>query len=262
MRSITINMIFLLSLIFSGCRSGAPVTESSLTSSLNQEFALLEKDFNSALANQVDLLSSQNFKAAHKFYIDAKKSLNNPVKKGETLQLITNARSYLYLAREEAKMAYTKVKDIIVARQLAVKAGAAIYYPSRIERADTILNRLSSKEQLSTAEELEKKFSTLKDIYSRLEMAAIKHHHLNEAKMTIAMAIKEGARRFVPLNLSEAVRNYRETSAYIESNPHDFEEIKRLSQEANQSAFLLLQSTKEALAMYEDKISTRQSAVK
>ena len=82
--------------------------------------------------------------------------------------------------------------------------------------------------------------------------------------------LEDGAEKNAAQNLVVAQKNYRDASFYIDSHRHEVNQIKALSNTANQSAYQLLQLTHEfpnkiseekMASTIEDQISTTLSAV-
>ncbi|MBC7537974.1 MAG: OmpA family protein [Bacteriovorax sp.] len=281
MKSSYLIAFFLICFLFFGCSRSPPVQETPKTVNVVEEFKSLNADMNSALANQVDVLSPRNFHVATEYLDDARKSIEKQKVPSETSHQITIARSYLNRANEAAKFSHQNIQDVIIARQLAVSAGAFGFFRSEFQRADNILKNITTDLEYNNIANVEKMRSALKTAYSELELAAIKRQNLTEARLTIALAVKDGAKKFAPQTLVTIIKNFNETSAYITTHPHEVDQIATRSRETNQSAYQLLQTTheladtnkmsQEKLATtkmrgkenksIEDRISTGQSAV-
>ena len=186
-----ITAFLFICLIFFGCSRNPTIQKISTTEDANLKFSLLTHEMDSALANQLDILSPRNFQVAKGYFEDAKKSLDNQKDPKETLGQITRAHDYLFRANESAKFSHANIGNVIIARQLAMNAGATGLFISDFQRADNILRIITSDfEYNSNKMNTEKHRNALINIYSKLELAAIKHQNLAQARTTIAMAIR------------------------------------------------------------------------
>ncbi|MDD4973735.1 MAG: OmpA family protein [Bacteriovorax sp.] len=272
LKSNNLTACFFIFLFFGGCSSGQLNNEIPNIANVAQEFKSLDTDMNTALANQVDVLSPRNFHVANEYLEDARKSLEKQIDPKETLNQIATARTYLNRANGASMLSHRNIEDVVIARQLAVKAGAAGFFASDFQKTDDLLRNITSDLEYNNIVNVERNRKALKTIYLKLELAAIKHQNLAQARSTIAMAIKDGAKKYAPKSLETAINDYQNASVYIDSNRHEVDQIKTRSLAANQSAYQLLQITHESTgpqkksperlaSMKEDIITTRQSAI-
>lgn len=252
---------FTASLVFNlGCSSQEKTAAPEKTITTEQDIQILDKEMALARAQNVDLLSSQNFESASRFFVEAKKALSEGKPDSLIQHQLTSARNYLRLASESAHKDRSKFSTILTARQLAINEGAAAYYDDTFFRVDNLFKKMvlarNEKDKLNS----EKSRQTLSGIYQKLEVEAIKRQHLNDAKTNLNLAIAEGGRNMAPLTLSSALRDYKDSLNYIDQYPEDKIRIRELAREANQSAYLALQVTRENQES-QDTISTRQSGL-
>ena len=218
---------------------------------------------NTALAKKVDILSPRNFKEANKYLGNAKGYLEIQKDSQKALLQIALSRDYLDRANQVAILSHAKIEEVIVARQQAIEAGALHLYPAEFQKADNLLRNVTSDLEFNNIENVEKNRVPLKTTYSELEVAAIRYQNLSQARQMIVQAIKDGAKKYAPDTLAIAMKNYKDTYAYISASRNETDQIKIRSQTVNQSAKQLLQITERqnALADVEDQISTKQSAL-
>jgi len=236
-----------------------------------KEYQSLDKDINSALTNQVDVLSPRNFKIARTYTDDAKKNIDKLTLLQKDIQRqLTKARDYLNNASEAAKISHTHIEEVVTARQQAVTAGAPIFFLYDFQKADDLLRKVTSDLEINNTENSYQNSTLLQRTYSNLELRSIKHQNLAAARLTLIQAIKDGAKNYVPEKLKKALRDYKETLAYINDHRHDVAQIETRSREVNESANQILQSTHDLATStvtltedekLEDQIQTQQSAV-
>ena len=251
------QLVFFIFIIFFCSCSNCPSTN------VTQKFKLLENDMNTALAKKVDILSPRNFKEANKYLGNAKGYLEIQKDSQKALLQIALSRDYLDRANQVAILSHAKIEEVIVARQQAIEAGALHLYPAEFQKADNLLRNVTSDLEFNNIENVEKNRVPLKTTYSELEVAAIRYQNLSQARQMIVQAIKDGAKKYAPDTLAIAMKNYKDTYAYISASRNETDQIKIRSQTVNQSAKQLLQITERqnALADVEDQISTKQSAL-
>lgn len=274
--------MFFLFLLFEGYCNSLAAQENLDKIDVAQEFKSLNMDINSALTNQVDVLSPRNFKVANNYLEDAKKNLEkqNDLKKEIHHQIII-ARQYLNSANATARISHENIEDVVVARQQAVLAGAPVFFPYDFQKSDELLQKVTSELEYNNTQDVDKNRASLQTSYSDLELRSIKHQNLAEARLKLIQAIKDGAKIYAPEKYKMALRNYRETLEYITEHRHDVDQIKTRALAVNESADQLLQTThdvaeskkipsveiaetiskEESKGSFEDQIKVQQSAV-
>ncbi len=230
-----------------------------------QEVKTLEKDMSSALKNQADVLSPRNFKQANFYLEDAKKNLDKQSDlKKEIYRQITIARQYLNSANATANLSHKQIEDVLNSRKLAVVAGAPIFYATEFKKADEQLQKLTSELESNNTQNTEPNYSSLQTSYSNLELRAIKHKNLSQARITLVQAIDNGARIYAPEKFKMAMKNFKDTAVYIEEHRHDVAQIEARSLALNEVAADLLHSSQEVATeskSFEDVVKTKLSAV-
>lgn len=182
----------------------------------------------------------------------AKKNLDKQnILNKEIQREIRTARNYLK---------GTKHDEVALARQKALSAGAQVFFSTDFQKAEDQLK----KETLKNSD-------SLKNLYSDLELRAIRHQNLGQAGLTILQAVKDGAKTYAPEKLNDVLKKYKEVSVYINDHRYDVDEIKSGVQMVNEGANQLLQTTHEiaevkknagnSMASVEDVVATKQSAV-
>jgi outer membrane protein OmpA-like peptidoglycan-associated protein len=253
--------------------SGIEVLEFPENTSASQEIRKLETEINTAISEQVNVLSPSTFKIAQKSLEDAKLASENHNETNDVLHKIAIARAYLKRANQIAKRAHSNIKDVVFARQQAINAGAPVFFPNNFQKSDTLLQNLTLGFENDNSERSLENRSVLKEIYLDLELDAIKHVYLSHSRETIVRAINDGAKKIAPETLAIAVKNFKETFAYIRDHRHDLDQITKLSQNLSQNADQLMQITRvtqdntikgqsDERYAYIDQININQSALK
>jgi outer membrane protein OmpA-like peptidoglycan-associated protein len=238
------SFIFLLAI--AGCSSTPPIQEIPITANVTEEFNALDSKIKAAETNQLDLLSPHNFEKANAALKEAKKSLDNQKEPKETLHHIAIGQSYINRANEVSKLSQTNMEEVVIARQQAIDAGAPDFFSKDFDKADNRLRDVTSDLEDNKTKSAEKNRAALQASYIELEMAAIKHKHLNQAQVTINKAIKDGAKKYAPQTLAIAEKNYKDTEAYITANRHEWDQIKARSMAVIEDSDRLLKITHTA----------------
>jgi outer membrane protein OmpA-like peptidoglycan-associated protein len=253
--------------------SGIDIQEFSQDTSVSKEIMILETDINMAMSEQVNVLSPNNFKVAQKSLEEAKRSIDNHNETRDALHKIALGHAYLKRAYKIANIAHSNIEDVLVARRQAINAGAPVFFPNNFQKIDNLLKNITLGLENDNSERSPENRTTLKEIYLELELDAVKHVYLSRSRETIVKAINDGAKTLAPESLAIAVKNFRETFAYITEHRHDLNQITKLSQTVSQNADQVMQLTRVALEntknrnsderyAYLDQININQSALK
>lgn len=239
--------LFLLLALLSGCSSGLPIQEIPATANVVQELQSFDSAMNEAVGDQVNVLSPHNFKEAEVSLVDAKKGLEKQRESKYTLNKIATGRAYLKRAKEVASISHTNMEEVITARQQAIAAGAPGFFKSDFREADSELKEVAADVEANDLKTISKQRSTLQATYLDLELRAIKHANLVNAKTKIKQAVKLGAKKMAPQTLAIAEKNYIDTDAYITANRHEIDQIRARVAAVNQSADHLLTITQASI---------------
>ena len=237
-----------LALLMAGTSCGhAPVVEDyANTASSSQELASFADDMTAANAQQVNVLSPQHFKQAQDALNDAKRDQEHQKEAKVVLHRIAEGRVYLKQANAVAGVAHQNIEEVIQARTQAITAGAPGFLSVESRAADQELTNITSDIEKNDLNSAKKNSADLQAKYMVLELSAIKHTQLAEARNTIVVAVKEGARNFAPRSLALAEKTVSDADAYITANRHENEKIKEFSASALANANHLLKITRES----------------
>lgn len=259
-------------LLFSLFLFGFPKSISAQTYDvdLGLEIKSLTEEMNSALSEQLDVLSPDNFTKANAHLQKARINLDKQLAlKREAHNQLALARDFLGNAYATSTIAKKEINDVVVARLSAIAAEAPRFFPNDFKKTDAELLKTTKALEKNEFANTESSRLPLRVSYSDLELRSIRHQHLAPAGVAILQAIKEGAKQYAPTRLDQLVTRYKEVSDYIRNNRTNVDEIKARSVAIVENANQLLQSTRAIVAarnperptIREDVVTTRQASV-
>jgi hypothetical protein len=242
-----LNLLFSLLL---GCSSSIKKVEIPSNANPNEEIASFEDDIRFAEQNQVDVLASNNMQYARKYLKKAKTEREKNESGQEILESLEYGRGYLRLAIEDADEVRNAIPEVVLARQMALKADSAKTQPKRLAEIDEVLVKQSLHFENNKKGEISQKNRTeLQNDFLDLELRAIKSKYLAGSRSLIDDARKNKAESLSPLSLTDAEMKLINAEKVIESDRHDERAIRSATFEAEKSAQKLssvLASTKMA----------------
>lgn len=230
----------------SACSHGIAVQEFADTASPREEVTKLDTDMNTALHDQVNVLSPNNFEQAQDSLKEAKTSLDKQGSAQDTLHCVAQGRAYLNRANEFAQLSHANIEGVINAREQAIVAGAPKAFASDFKEADDSLRDVTSDIEKNELKSAIQNRSVLQVRYLDLELQSIKQARLGQARDTIDQSLKEGAKAFAPRSLALAEKSVQDTDAFITANRHETDQIKTRSDQTLQSADHLLKITRDS----------------
>lgn len=226
------SILTILLAFAASCAHEPAVQELPITASPNDEVTKLENDVNQAVADQVNVLSPDNFKRAKDNLEEAKESLRDNDDAKKILHEVSVARAYLTRAQDTAKATTDAMSDVVSARQLALKEGAKEAFSEDFAKADRDLTNLTKDVEEGDRGDVGKRRGELQARYMDLELRAIRRNALNVAEGKVNQAKRDGAGKLAPRTLEIAEKSIKDAEAYIIANRHNTEEIKKLSDKA------------------------------
>jgi uncharacterized protein YjbJ (UPF0337 family) len=124
----------LLTGMMSACSHGPVVQEFADTANPTVEVGNLNSDINTAITNQVDVLSPKNFNEVNSSLQSAKKNLEKNKDAKKTLHEVAEGRAYLTIANQFSKTARANIEEVVLARQSAMDAGAVGYFGNEMKK--------------------------------------------------------------------------------------------------------------------------------
>lgn len=240
------NFAFLTATLLGlSCSHAPPLQEYTATANPTEEFQKLDADMTSAYRDQVDILAPANYEKAKSSFEEAKVDIDKQRDSSKILHKIATSRSYLNQAVSLSQVSHANIEDVISARRQAIAAGAPKHYDKEFMTADRQLRKVTLDLEQNDLDSAAKNHTQLQGAYLDLELLSIKKENLHVANELIEQAIGEGAKRLAPRSLAIAVKNYKDTEAYITANRHD-SQVQVKSQESTALATHLLKITRSA----------------
>ena len=244
-----INYLTLQTLIattFVACSSGPQIQDFEATANPNDEVQKLGAEMKVATVEEYAILSPENFQQARDSYNEAKESLSKKDQAKATLHSVAESRAYLARSREFSKISQENLKEVLGAREQAMRANAPKLLKEDFKESEDNLRDRTENIEDNDVKSATKKSNELQLTYLDLELRAIKESNLSHAKSTIEQARKEGAKELAPISLAKAEKSVQDTDAFITANRHEVAQISSRFHETSDSADHLLKITRRA----------------
>lgn len=232
-------------LVGGGCRSIEPVSLSPTANPI-QELGSFAADMESAKGRQIDVLAPSHFSKAEKYMDQAKYRRERNEAGGRILESVAYGRAHLNEAEKTAQKTASELHNVIVARELALTAGAR-QLSSELSNLDRQLKSAAERLEKDKLVGLETR-NRLQQAYLDLELDAIKQQKLAEARNILAVAEKKGARRYTPKSLNHALQKFAMAEKTVETDRHNQGKIDQAAQEAAAAARNMLRILETAHA--------------
>lgn len=222
--------------ISSGCSHSVKKAEYSQATNPTEEVGRLEQELNEARASQVDVLATQEFRAAEKSWSKAKDQMASGKSQENVLDSLGYAKAYLMRAKEVAAGRADRVAGILEARNAALKAGAR-EFPAENEKLvkiDSDLNSLVDDKVIHPDH-----FADMQKRYMDLELTTVQARQLGTARANIDHAIREGARKAAPVSLNRAETQFKDAENAIATDRRNVDSFRPAVERANNSASIL-----------------------
>ena len=255
-------IIFIISLTLFGiasCSSKPIVRDFSFAASPSEEITLFERELNRAKEKQIDLLSPHNFQEAENSLEESKNKFLAGKDSKLTLRDVALGKAYLESANSITEIAREKLEDVLIARQAAINADSVLYAQKELQDSDNDLMEVTKDIEKNRKPSVANDRSNLLRKYLNVEINSIKEKNLRESKNIIAQAKKEGAKKFAPRTLGIAEACVAETEAFIQSNPHQKEDIAVKAEKTKSAAYHVFNLNR--MAKDTSKVSTEEVAL-
>lgn len=244
---------------FGACSSTPKVQEFPPTANATEELQRFTADMDSARERQVNVLSPSVFKNAEKALKTASQDQSKGEESKDVLHEIAIGRAHLERANTVAEISRTNLEAAVMARQAAITAGAPKLYSEAFNDADDHLRDVTSEIEDNDLSDVADNRAKLQKEYLDVELKSIKQTNLGPAQLTIAAAIKEGAKDYAKQSLAIAEKNVTDSEEFITANRHQTDAVKARSEAATRAADHLLKITR---ASKEGKnVSSEQAAL-
>ena len=241
------------------CSSGPVVQDYPVTANAQEELTKLGSDISTGIANQVNVLSPNNFNDAIDAYDDAKEMHSKGKDADKVLHEIAVGNAYITNANAVAEVARENMEGVVSARQAALAADAPTYFSKEMKKLDADTKDVTEDIEKNKLSSATKERKELQEKYLALELKAIQQKHLGESKNTISLAKKENAAKFAPRTLAAAEKSVVDTEAFIIANRHNTAEIEARAAETKEAAMHALNINRTAKG--NNKISSEESAL-
>jgi len=218
--------------VSAACSTTPPVETFPVDASPSEEVKKLEADIGTAVSQQVDVLSPENFEEARDALEDAKDSLADKDDARDVLAEVAVGRAYLKAAQGFANVSVENMKDVVDARAAALAAGAKTNFGSEFRKVDEDLRDVAENVEENDLDLLNKKRGDLQARYLELELRGIKRSNLATAEGLVNEAKRKDADKWAPRTLAIAEKSIRDAEAYIIAHRHDTAQIKVMADKA------------------------------
>jgi outer membrane protein OmpA-like peptidoglycan-associated protein len=212
---------------------------------------------NSDQSKQYDLLSPEHFGQARKDLTEARNESEKGDSSENVLGSIGKAMAQLQIVEENGQKNSQTLATVLSARTFARAANADQVVPSEFKSADDQLRGFGEDIESNSFNPEAGKLTKLESSYSALELLAIKHNTLGEAKSLIEKAENDGASDKAPKTYNAAKVLYSSAARSIEANRRAPEAYKASVDQAIKSAKKLNQ----VLATIDNSKTSEMAAV-
>jgi len=227
------SMVIVAAVLFlGGCGAGKlKVTPIPTSENPSEQVDLLSKGIDNARKAQVNVLSPTFFSKADQSLKNAKKALNLGESLSDILREVSQGNAQLQRAQEMAKVTRSALPDVLKARDRAINAGAPDLGKDYMTTEQQFLNltRAIENNDLDWARENRLKVT---NGFDRLELQAIKHKAIGEARKLVLKAEAGGAGEIAPKMLAEARDKLSEADDFISKNRYNKDGIHKQAVEA------------------------------
>ncbi len=209
-----------------------------LINKLDNEVAVARK-------NQVNMLAPTWFGEAETSLNEAKTALDQGGELQKIFNSVANGRAQLARAEEISKISKMTLPEAIQRRNLAREAGAANLGKEYIAAEEQFLRltRAIERDNLNYANRNEARVS---ELFSNLELRAIKIKTLGEVRSLLRLAAKQDATELAPESYAIAQKKLVEADAFITQNPYAKEKMHKMATDALFYARRLLEVMKQS----------------
>ncbi len=219
-------------LFLGGCAaSKLKVTPIPTSENPSEQVGLLANNMDNARKAQVNVLSPTLFSKAEQSLKKAKQGLKLGKSLSDILREVSYGKAQLQHAEETAQVSRSALPDVLEARDRAISAGAPGLGNDYATIEQQFLNLTTAIENndLDWARENRLKVA---NGFDRLELQAIKHKALGEARKMVTKAEAGGAAEIAPKTLAKAQGKLSEADSFISKNRYKKDGIRKQAAEA------------------------------
>ena len=242
---------FFCLLVLAGCGKAPPRIEPiPLSKNPSEQIELLDADLVTARLKEIHILAPDSFAAAGTALNDARRGLEQGTGVAEILQRVALGRAHLERAQERAKVVQSILAAPLEARKLALQVGAVNFGEDYLGAETRLiqLNRAVENERIDWAL---KRSRAATEEFLALELRAIKHNALSDARELIQEAQALRAANVAPESLARAEQALSEAETYISDNRYEAQQIGEKAARAGFEARRLLHITQHSRSVRE-----------
>jgi outer membrane protein OmpA-like peptidoglycan-associated protein len=196
-------------------------------------------------ANQLDVLSPNNFVRAQNALKNAMTKNDRSESTEKVLEQVSIARAWLYEAKEKAQIATLQLKDIADARRGSLNAKANEFFPKDWSHAESDLTKATKQIEKGKFKLAEKNADEILAQFRKLEVDSVIQKHLSKTKDNILFAEKVNAKIAAPISYKDALSKLDEAIEVIKKDPRNQRAIKTAALEASSSGQNLVDITQK-----------------
>lgn len=209
-----------LTVLTAGC-SNQQMLSTETVMSQYQNVAQLDAAIKSALNNEVNVFSPENFKEAKKLQDEAMKWASAGDDKGEGFA--AQGLKALDKAVQQTTVTRDELSQVIEARTKAKAVGADKRFSERFKDAENTLRDATEQLEKGNVSKVRKDKNEIKDIYSTLELDTLKGDAADQAKKAIESALKNDVDDYAPKTLAQAQAELALSQKVLEADRNDTE---------------------------------------
>ena len=187
--------VFTASLL-GGCAAKAPELTETAVMEKYQSVSKLNTQLAEAKKNGVDRLAPEGYKEAQEMYADAFDMARSQEDGADKLAQTGLAR--LSLATEQAENNKAVMREVLEAREKAVKANAQTTYPEEFKKLEGKLEKATMNLEHEKVEDAKVLREELIKEYTALELASLQRAITQKAEAAISVAKEQGADEHTP----------------------------------------------------------------
>jgi len=242
--AIILSMVFCC--VISCAGSDLEVTAIAISENPKAQVNRLGNELANARKNNVNVLSPRWYTKAESSYDEAKRALDSGGEIARIMHNVSLGDAELARAREIAALSRTTLPDVIRARDLARDAGATNLLKEYVEAESRFLELTEAIEddEMAWAQKNQHKIA---EIFSALELDAIKYNTIGRVQKLIAQAEDEDADERVPETLRRAKAAHRDADEFISQHRYEKEEMHTKARNALFQAQRLVKLNEQAM---------------
>jgi outer membrane protein OmpA-like peptidoglycan-associated protein len=208
----------------------------------------LDSEIAVALNEKINVLAPTWFAEAEASLNEAKRLLDEGAELSKIFENIATGQAQLDRAQEIAKVSKATLPEVIEARELARKAGAAGFGKdyTDVEEEFLELTHAIEKENLGYAQRNQ---AEVAENFRQLEIRAIKVSTIGQVRNLLRAAEKQKTDKIAPASYAAAKNKFTEADSFITENPYQKEQMSALANEALFLARRHMEIAKESIKL-------------